>query len=206
MEVLHRRLDVRVAHPFLDAADVGDADDPRPERVAEVVEAERSQCGSFELGVRGAHERHDLLRGEDVDLGPQGGARLLDVDDGFAGQPMELACSLHDAVKDRDRLLAGAVGEPAVRVDLDSRPALDALGRQLLEGDVAEVSQDVVAEVRLVVAERGWLPLPVLLDERRYSAHASATVAPVRTMPDSVPAAASPSTRRSQASAERLVK
>jgi hypothetical protein len=37
VEVLHRRLDVRVAHPFLDAADVGDADDPRSERVAEVV-------------------------------------------------------------------------------------------------------------------------------------------------------------------------
>src|SRR5688500_3346378 len=42
VEVLHRRLDVRVAHPLLDAADVGDADDPRAERVAEVVEAERA--------------------------------------------------------------------------------------------------------------------------------------------------------------------
>src|SRR5919108_3530500 len=51
VEVLHRRLDVRVAHPFLDAADVGDADDPRSERVAKVVEAERSQCGSFERGA-----------------------------------------------------------------------------------------------------------------------------------------------------------
>ena len=59
---------------------------------------------------------------------------------------MELACSLHDPVEDRDRLLAGAVGEPAVGVDLDGRPTLDALGGQVLERDVAEVKQDVVAD------------------------------------------------------------
>src|SRR5215211_855720 len=47
VEVLHRRLDVRVAHPLLDAADVGDADDPRAKRVAEVVEAQRPERGSL---------------------------------------------------------------------------------------------------------------------------------------------------------------
>jgi hypothetical protein len=51
VEVLHRRLDVRVTHPLLDAPDVRHADDPRSERVAEVVEAERSQRGSFERGA-----------------------------------------------------------------------------------------------------------------------------------------------------------
>ena len=57
VEVLHRRLDVRVAHPLLDAADVGDADDPRSEGAAEVVEAERSQCGSFERGAVALRKR-----------------------------------------------------------------------------------------------------------------------------------------------------
>jgi len=33
MEVLHRRLDVRMTHPLLDAADVGFGDHPRPERM-----------------------------------------------------------------------------------------------------------------------------------------------------------------------------
>ena len=54
---------------------------------------------------------------------------------GFVGQPVELAGSLHDAVEDGDRLLARAVREPAVRVDLVRRPALDALGREVLEQD-----------------------------------------------------------------------
>jgi hypothetical protein len=46
VEVLHRRLDVRVPHPLLNAADVSDADDARAEGVAEVMEAERAQAGS----------------------------------------------------------------------------------------------------------------------------------------------------------------
>ena len=119
---------------------------------------------------------------------------------------MELACSIHDAVQDRDRFLAGAVREPAVRVDLDSRPALDALGGEILERDVAEVRQDVVAEDRLVVAERGRLPLPALLDvaqvlgARVCDRGAGAHHARQRR------AAASARTLRSQASAERFVK
>ena len=47
MEVLHRRLDVRVTHPLLNAADVGDADD---EGAAEVVEAEWAKAGSDKRG------------------------------------------------------------------------------------------------------------------------------------------------------------
>jgi hypothetical protein len=61
-------------------------------------------------------------------------------------------------------LLSRAISELAVGIDLDRRPTLDPLGGEVLESDVAEVRQDVVAEDRLVVAERGWLPLPVLLD------------------------------------------
>ena len=37
MEVAHRGLDVGVAHPLLDPADVGLADHPGPERVAEIM-------------------------------------------------------------------------------------------------------------------------------------------------------------------------
>ena len=40
VQILARGLDVRVAHPLLDADDVCLADQRRPERVAEVVEAE----------------------------------------------------------------------------------------------------------------------------------------------------------------------
>jgi hypothetical protein len=57
VEVLHRDLDVRVAHPLLDAADVCDAEDPRAEGVAEVVEAERSERGSLEGGSVALGER-----------------------------------------------------------------------------------------------------------------------------------------------------
>ena len=61
MEVLHRRLDVGVAHPFLDSTDVGDADHSRAKCVAEVVEAERAERGALEscavaLGECGAVE------------------------------------------------------------------------------------------------------------------------------------------------------
>jgi len=43
VQVLHRRLDVRVAHPVLYSTDVGDADDARAEGVAEVVEAQATE-------------------------------------------------------------------------------------------------------------------------------------------------------------------
>jgi hypothetical protein len=70
VEVLHRRLDVRVAHPFLDTADVRDADDSRAEGVAQVVEAERAEGGSLEgssvaLGEGGAVEVAAGDAGED---------------------------------------------------------------------------------------------------------------------------------------------
>ena len=42
VQVLHRRLDVGVAHPLLHAADVGLGDHPRAEGVAQVVEAQRA--------------------------------------------------------------------------------------------------------------------------------------------------------------------
>ena len=53
---------------------------------------------------------------------------------------------------------------PPVRVDLGSGPPLDSLGREVLERDLAEVRQDVVAEDRVVVADRGRLALAVLVD------------------------------------------
>jgi hypothetical protein len=37
MQVAHRRLDVGVAHPLLDAADIHLGDHPRAERVAQIV-------------------------------------------------------------------------------------------------------------------------------------------------------------------------
>ena len=37
VQVAHRRLDVSVAHPLLNAADIGLGDHPRAERVTEIV-------------------------------------------------------------------------------------------------------------------------------------------------------------------------
>src|SRR3954465_1597027 len=48
VEVLHRRLNVGVAHPLLDSPDVGDTDDSGSEGVAEVVEAEWTECCPLE--------------------------------------------------------------------------------------------------------------------------------------------------------------
>ncbi len=45
VEVLHRRLDVGVAHPLLDVADIGLGDHPGAEGVAQVMAAELSQLG-----------------------------------------------------------------------------------------------------------------------------------------------------------------
>lgn len=57
VEVLHRRLDVRVAHPLLDPPDVGDGDDPRAEGVAEIVKAERAEACSAERRAIALRER-----------------------------------------------------------------------------------------------------------------------------------------------------
>jgi len=45
VQVPHRRRDISVAHPFLHPADVGLGDHPRPERVPQIVEAQRAQAG-----------------------------------------------------------------------------------------------------------------------------------------------------------------
>ena len=50
VQVLHGGLDVGVAHPFLDATDVGFADHPGAEGVAKVVEAQLAQPGALEGG------------------------------------------------------------------------------------------------------------------------------------------------------------
>jgi hypothetical protein len=44
MEVAHRGLDVGVAHPLLDSADVGLGDHSRPEGVAQIVEPQRPEA------------------------------------------------------------------------------------------------------------------------------------------------------------------
>jgi hypothetical protein len=49
-------------------------------------------------------------------------------------------------------------------IDLVRRPALDSVWRQILETHIAEMRQDVVAEDRVVVAQRRRLPLAILLD------------------------------------------
>jgi hypothetical protein len=51
VQVLHRRLDVGVAHPLLDSADVGLGDHAGAEGVAEVVEAKLAEVGALERGV-----------------------------------------------------------------------------------------------------------------------------------------------------------
>jgi hypothetical protein len=48
VEVAHGGLDVGVAHPLLDAADIGLGDDAGAEGVAEVVEAESAEAGAIE--------------------------------------------------------------------------------------------------------------------------------------------------------------
>jgi hypothetical protein len=48
VEVLHRRLDVRVAHPFLDSADVGDVDD----------------SGAEGMGIFARYAIEDRMRGD----------------------------------------------------------------------------------------------------------------------------------------------
>jgi hypothetical protein len=150
-----RKVAVRVARADADRR-AGEVDVSPAQRVPLALAETREGGGEVErgvlLGVGGAHLRHDLLGREDVDLGTQGGAGLLDVGDRIGRQAVELARPLHDAVEDRDRLLARAIGEPAVEIDLDRRPPLDALGGEVLERDVAEVRQDVVAEDRAVVA------------------------------------------------------
>ena len=132
--------------------------DVSPAQRDELALAEAGERGGEEdrgvlLGLGGADERHDLLRGEDLDLGSRGGAGLLDVGDRVEREAVELSGSLHAAVEDGDRLLSRAVGHLPVRVDLGGRPALDSLGGEVLERDLAEVRQDVVAEDRVVVAE-----------------------------------------------------
>jgi hypothetical protein len=58
VEVLHRRLDVGVAHPLLHAPDVGLADHPRPEGVAQVVEDVVIEAGGAQRAVQAP--RHAL--------------------------------------------------------------------------------------------------------------------------------------------------
>ena len=70
MEVARRGLNVRVAHPLLDAADVGLRDDPGAERVSQIVEAQRSQTGGPECSLVPAAKRRAIevaasLAGED---------------------------------------------------------------------------------------------------------------------------------------------
>src|SRR4051794_24158517 len=51
VEVLHRRLNIRMAHPLLNSANVGLADHAGAEGVAQVVEAELAETASFERRV-----------------------------------------------------------------------------------------------------------------------------------------------------------
>jgi hypothetical protein len=60
MQVAHRRLDVRVAHPLLHPPDVGLGDHPRAERVPQVVEAQRTEFRAGERGLVAAAERRTV--------------------------------------------------------------------------------------------------------------------------------------------------
>ena len=79
VEVAHRGLHLGVAHPLLDAANVGLGDDAGAEGVAQVVEAEAAQPGAIEGVLVAAAERATVEEGagaadedEIVVGGPQG--------------------------------------------------------------------------------------------------------------------------------------
>jgi hypothetical protein len=57
MQVAHRRLDVGVAHPLLDAADIHLGDHPRAERVAQIVKAERPKRGALKSDLEVSAQR-----------------------------------------------------------------------------------------------------------------------------------------------------
>src|SRR5438067_1512303 len=48
VEILHRRLNIRVSHPLLDAADVCFSDHARAERVPKIVEPKPAEAGDLE--------------------------------------------------------------------------------------------------------------------------------------------------------------
>ena len=59
VEILHRRLDVRVAHPLLHPPNVGLGDHPGTERVAQIVESELPEAGA--LGALSNRSKNKLL-------------------------------------------------------------------------------------------------------------------------------------------------
>ena len=77
-----------MAHPFLDAADVGLGDHSRPEGVAKVVEAELAlagalqrrvvaapQTGAIEVGTRDPDEDEIIVAGEELAIAEVGQRR-----------------------------------------------------------------------------------------------------------------------------------
>jgi hypothetical protein len=72
------------------------------------------------------------------------------------GDAVALAGSSHDPVEDREDLDLGPVAHHQARLE-----DLDVLGREILDLHLAERGEDVGPEDRVVVAERGRLPLLV---------------------------------------------
>ena len=66
VEVLHRGLNVGVAHPFLDAPDVGLGDDLRAERVTQVVKPQSAEAGTGERSLIPADKRSSVDIGTEV--------------------------------------------------------------------------------------------------------------------------------------------
>jgi hypothetical protein len=147
--------------------------DVAPAECDELALPQTSECRSqvdraVLLGIPGSDECHDLLGREYVDVGAGRGSRLLDVGDWVGREAKALAGSLHDAVEDDDRLLARAIREPAVRVDLVGCPVLDSVGCQLVEFDLAQVRQNVVAEApvrKAMLGSPGGTPLALVSED-----------------------------------------
>jgi hypothetical protein len=62
-------------------------------------------------------------------------------------------------MKDGDDLFPRAVRQLASRVDLVGNQVLDAIGGQVPQLDLAQVRKHMVAEDRVIVAQRRWLAL-----------------------------------------------
>ena len=112
-----------------------------------------------------ADEREDLVGREDVDPARRRcRARAVDVAHRVGVELPDAAGALHKAVEDDDDLLLGAVRQRAIATELP-RPALDELGRDVLQAPVAELRLQVGADDRPRVAQRARLALAVVLEE-----------------------------------------
>jgi hypothetical protein len=101
--------------------------------------------------------------GEDVDVGAVRLDRFLDVGDRVARELPHALGALHHAVENGEDLELRAVVHPPADGEAGG-PALDSLGRDVLESHLSEGGKEVGVEDRVVVAHRGRFAGAVVLD------------------------------------------